>query len=163
MEYKIIDMTEKYTDGFGMVLYQAWEQTYRGLMPDSFLDKRNPEKLIENAKHYPDNKLVAICDGNTVSAVCYNSVARDFASDGNTGEIVALYVLKEYQGYGIGKALLKAAAERLDGKSITLFVLKGNENAMAFYKHMGFEFTGKEIYQTVDGGEIFELEMSNKQ
>lgn len=76
-----------------------------------------------------------------------------------SAEIVALYVLKEYQGYGIGKALLNAVQNELTEENIILFVLKGNENAIGFYEHVGFSFTGKSVSQEVSGGTIEELEM----
>lgn len=47
----------------------------------------------------------------------------------------------------------------LMGKTILLFVLKGNEQAIKFYEHIGFSFTGKSISQEVSGGTIEELEM----
>lgn len=81
--------------------------------------------------------------------------ARDFASDRDSGEIVALYVLKEYQKEGIGKALLNAALNDIGEKNVTIFMINGNDNAAGFYRKMGFRCTGKELY---DNG-MTELEM----
>lgn len=159
MSFEIKDMTEKYVRGFGYVLYTAWEETYRGLMPDSLLDGHSLERCIDIAKTDPHNKYVALSDDKVVGVIAFLPQARDFVSDKNSGEIVALYVLKEYQKQGIGKALMNNAFKDISLKKITLFVLKGNENAIEFYKHMGFEFTGKELEETINNQKIYELEM----
>ena len=74
-------------------------------------------------------------------------------------EIVALYVLKAHQGRGVGAALLARALELLPEENVALFVLKGNEGAIGFYRHKGFSFTGNSLTQAVTGGELTELEM----
>jgi GNAT superfamily N-acetyltransferase len=58
-----------------------------------------------------------------------------------------------------GGALLDRALELLPERTAALFVLKGNERAIGFYRHRGFRFTGRELTQTMTGGELTELEM----
>ena len=61
------------------------------------------------------------------------------------GEIIALYVLKDYYGKGIAQKLIKAALIALNHFSeIFLGVLKDNKRAIAFYQKMGFTFDGQE-------------------
>ncbi len=74
-------------------------------------------------------------------------------------EIVGLYVLQAHQGKGVGAALPARALELLPERRVALFVLLGNENAIGFYRHEGFRFTGKSLTQAVTGGELTELEM----
>lgn len=155
MNFEIIPFEIKYAAEFGTVIYNSWEETYRGLMPDSILDNRSLERWEKRARENPENKYIALCNGKIVGIIGLLPKARDFVSDKNSGEIVALYVLKDYQKQGVGKALLNEAIKSMEPKNITLFVLKGNENAIEFYKHMKFEFTGKEIF---DNG-LIELEM----
>ncbi|WP_018156426.1 GNAT family N-acetyltransferase [Demetria terragena] len=53
-----------------------------------------------------------------------------------------LYVLPEYQGCGVGGALMRAAIHRVAAQQHTqlrLSYLDGNEHAAAFYTHHGFE------------------------
>ncbi|MDE6150139.1 MAG: GNAT family N-acetyltransferase [Ruminococcus sp.] len=146
-------------EGFGNVIYTAWEETYRGLMPDSILDKRSLEECIQRAKITPNNKLVALSGGKVVGVLGFLPQARNFVTDNDSGEIVALYVLKDYQKQGIGKALVKKSLEYIERPNVTLFVLKGNDNAIKFYKKMGFEFTGHELVQQIFDSKITELEM----
>lgn len=155
MEYEIRKMNSDLAGDFGNVIYTAWGETYKGLIPDSILDGRSLERWVQSAKDNPTNKYIAFAKGNAVGVVGFLPQARDFVTDKDRGEIVALYVLKEYQKQGIGKALMNTALKDISLKRVTLFVLKGNENALEFYKHMGFELTGKELF---DNG-LTELEM----
>lgn len=155
MKFEIKKMTSDYAEDFGYVIYTAWGETYRGLMPDSILNGRSLVRWEKRARENPDNKYIAFENGIAVGVVGFLPQARDFVTDKNSGEIVALYVLKEYQNQGIGKALINQALNDIEKSKVTLFVLKGNENAIEFYKHIGFVFTGKEIF---DNG-LTELEM----
>lgn len=140
---------------FGRIIYNGWGETYRGLMPDEILDGRSLERWEDMARSRPEGKRVAYVDGEAAGVIGFLPQTREFATYRDGGEIVALYVLKKFQRRGVGKALLDTAMKELDGERVTLFVLKGNENAVGFYKAMGFEFTGHEIN---DGG-LTELEM----
>lgn len=159
MDYNIVKMTADFAKDFGYVIYTAWGETYRGLMPDSILDGRSVERWAQRAKENPENKYIAFAGGHAVGIVGFLPQARDFVTDKNSGEIVALYVLKKYQKCGIGKMLLEKAIKSIDYNKVTLFVLKDNENAIEFYKHMGFEFTGKELEESINNEKIYELEM----
>lgn len=149
MEYKIRKMTFSFAEDFGRVIYTAWGETYKGLMPDSILEGRSLERWVQRTKENSENKYIAFANGKAVEIVGFLPQARDFVTDNESGEIMALYVLKEYQKQGIGKALMNKALKDISSDKVTLFVLKGNENALEFYKHMGFELTGKELLITV--------------
>ena len=61
------------------------------------------------------------------------------------GEIIALYVLKDYYGKGVSEKLMHAAFVALNHFSeIYLWVLKENKRAIAFYQKMGFTLDGLE-------------------
>ncbi len=88
----------------------AWNETYKGIVPNDFLNelKKNEKERVE--KHYNDfdnanyKELVLEIDNHIVGFVRYGKAEdRDFE---NCGEIVALYILKKYQGYGYGKKLM---------------------------------------------------------
>ncbi len=159
MEYIIRKCTDDDADGRGMVHYQSWKETYSGLMPTEYLNKLRLDNLIEIAREHTDNTLVAVVGKKVVGFSCYLQNSREFVSVKPSSEIVALYVRKEYQGCGIGKALINAVKYEQSEKNIVLFVLKGNTQAIEFYEHIGFSFTGKSISQEVSGGTIEELEM----
>lgn len=153
--FEILPAAVEDAQDIGEIIYTAWRETYRGLMPDEVLDSHSLEQCVERAKQNVEYKRICRVGGEAAGVVCFLPTARDICSHCGGAEIVALYVLKKFQRRGIGKALLEEAKKALGGRHITLFVLKGNDNAVGFYKAMGFEFTGHEIH---DGGMV-DLEM----
>lgn len=158
MHFEIQRQTDKAAAGTAYVHYKAWQETYRGFVPDEFLAFHTYEKSKKFAC-VNENKLTAVVNGQVGGFAAFLQECREFCSVGNAGEITALYVLKKYQKIGIGKALLESCLNKIEKREAVLFVLKENENAIGFYRHMGFKPTGHEITQQVAGGEITELEM----
>lgn len=152
MEFKIQDMTEDTIEGRAYVHSRAWQETYRGLMPDAMLDAQTPEVCEQIARKSPQNALVALSDGQVIGFACYGE------QDG-LSMIHALYVLRAYQRSGVGRALMLECLSRLPQADVRLHVLEGNENAIGFYQHMGFHLTGKRIRQETRRGAFTELEM----
>ena len=75
------------------------------------------------------------------------------------GEIIALYVLKDYYGKGIAQKLMTEALTTLEHFSeIFLWVLKENKRAIAFYQKMGFTVDGQEKILEL-GKPIIEIRM----
>lgn len=60
-------------------------------------------------------------------------------------EIKKLYVDPFFQGEGIGTALLRYGVEQHNADN--LWVLEKNENALRFYKKLGFRCTDEKIYE----------------
>lgn len=64
-------------------------------------------------------------------------------------EIERIYIKKTFQKYGLGKVLYNKALElanELEKKKVWLGVWEKNENAIAFYKKMGFVQTGSHSF-----------------
>ena len=156
-------MSPEDREGRALVHYTSWQETYTGLMDPRILEAQTLEHCRKAAKMSgPDNTLVALDRENNdrvAGFVCFSRRARQFVSVPDAGEIIALYVLKEYQGLGLGKMLLEAALNRLYRPEAALLVLKGNERAIGFYEHMGFRFTGHSVDAERNGGRMTELEM----
>lgn len=136
----------------------ARQETYRGMIPDSKLDSEldisaretswisiltSPKSLV----------FVALLDGQICGFVS-GGITSDLVGFPKTegrifnGEIWAIYLLGREQGKGIGKALMRAMAERLgrEGcKSIIVWGLERNEGARGFYKRLG----GKEVARKI--------------
>jgi ribosomal protein S18 acetylase RimI-like enzyme len=132
-------------EGKAFVHYQSWQQTYRGQLCDDYLDQMSLEKCLAIARRWPERTLIAKVDGRVVGFSAYGPYRDDTLP--NTGEIHALYLLKEYQKRGIGYALMTAAIEKLRESAYdqaALWVLKGNQNAIPFYEQFGFRFDGCE-------------------
>lgn len=144
-------------DGKGYVHYKSWHETYTGLVDAGYLKGITLEKCIETARRWPDNILVAK-DGERVAGFAAYGAYRD-ATLPECGEIAAIYVLREYQGKGVGYGLMRAALARLSGyATAAVWVLKGNERAIRFYERYGFRFDGTQA-QLMLGTPAVELRM----
>lgn len=159
MEVTIREMTQQDCAGKGYVQYRSWEETYRGLLPDQYLEDRTLAWCIQAAETYPIPTLVAEDGGSVVGFVCYFKKARDFVRRRDASEIAALYVLKGWQGRGIGSRLLACALSRLPQGQVSLFVLEGNAHAIAFYQRKGFRHTQRSLTEETGHGLITEWEM----
>lgn len=97
-------------------------------------------------------------DGDVVVGYCLA------VKDVDIHRIQALYVLPEYQGKGIGTACIHNAIQWLGlDKAIVIHVASYNENAIRFYKTIGFIETGKDLkddYITLSSGAVIhEIEL----
>lgn len=139
MTINIRDMQPEDYDQKAYVHYAAWQETYADLMPERFLENQTLEKCQAIARRWPQNTLVAELDRRIVGYGCM------MINEDGSGEVMAIYLLKEVQGLGIGRGLMDALLERLKGCApIILWVLKGNDQAIGFYEHYGFRLDGTE-------------------
>jgi GNAT superfamily N-acetyltransferase len=96
---------------------QSWKSTYEGIAPPAFVEGLTEkaaaeifsQSLLPNSFSYSlyvaevEGQIVGFCDGGK---------ERSDPSQG-VGELYAIYLLKEFQGRGIGRELFKAAASNL--------------------------------------------------
>jgi GNAT superfamily N-acetyltransferase len=128
----------------------SWQATYRGLLPDAFLDG---EVTRERAAYWQArlnapgaerrNVVIAEIAGEPIGFVC---VERQ--PDSAWGVLLDnLHALPARQGIGVGKLLMRAAVDwaRAQGESqLYLYVLEGNTPAIGFYERQGWQFAGAE-------------------
>lgn len=154
MTWRIRDMGPEDAAGKGYVHYASWQETYRGLVPETVLTRQNLARCQENARSYPENTLVADMDGKIVGFARYGPCRDSDLPD--CGEVIAIYVLKEAQGLGVGRALMDAALKKLSAfPAIAIWVLKGNEQAIGFYAHYGFRFDG--ALREIEAGTVLRM------
>ncbi len=118
---------------------------------------------IEKKKH---RYFIAQSDGENVG---YLSIEHNCEQTGKT-KIHKLYILPERQKKGIGKLLIEKAAQeakRMQDMAIYLNVNKYNENAIAFYKRLGFFLAKEEIIDIGNGfvmdDFVFELQLTSNE
>jgi len=127
----------------------SWREAYAGILPDQMLSdlnvadrtKRWCSIIATKAGGHEGSVFLALNKGSAVGFISYGR-QRDIAlrDRGFTGEIEALYVLEVAQRKGIGRNLLRQAAQHLlalKHKAAALWVLEGNHSARTFYKAMG--------------------------
>ncbi|WP_276272090.1 GNAT family N-acetyltransferase [Haloarcula litorea] len=80
-----------------------------------------------------------------------------FAAVRRDGYILFLAVDEAYRGHGFGKRLVARVAE--DHGSVTCHARATNEDALAFYRHIGFEVRRRIDNYYEDGGDAFYLKL----
>jgi GNAT superfamily N-acetyltransferase len=153
--------------GIGQVHVESWRTTYRGLVPQAYLDALSAEqrgawweKVIREADGDAKNLWVAVDDTAQVGGFA-NGGKTHLEVHGFTGELYAIYLLESVQRQGLGRALMKRVAADLwaEGhRTMLLGVLKENP-ACRFYERMGgvpikeetIERGGKELVEVFYG------------
>lgn len=125
------------------VRIRGWQQAYRGIVADTFLDS-----LVVDA----DRRAAMIAAGDVTTLVAEQSEVVGMAAfgasrDGDGAvELYALYVDPAAWRTGVGTALLAAC----EGVTV-LWVLKDNARAQAFYRRHGFVADGGSKVLDLDG------------
>lgn len=121
----------------------SWRETYRGLLPDAYLDRMS---IPAHARRWRRSLLspapgeVTLAAADPRGLVGYASGGRSRHQVEGQGEISTLYVLRRAQGEGLGRRLLSDVARVLadnGARSLTISVLRDNHTARAFYEHLG--------------------------
>ena len=134
--------TPEEIEGKSLVHWQTWREAYDDLLPADYQETMTLDRCRFFSQKYPENTLIAMDGKKVVGFISYGKFRGETIQ---AGEIIALYVLKDYYGKGVSKQLMHAAFVALDQFSeIYLWVLKDNKRAIAFYQKMGFTFDGQE-------------------
>ena len=126
---------------------RSWEVAYRGLIADDYIQDRNakrPEQFRsmlsgENTTHY------VILKEECIVGLLSMGLSRDDDADATRYEVYGIYLHPDYFRQGIGSIAMAYAfdtARQLGMKTISLWVLQGNEQAIGFYQKQGFSFDG---------------------
>jgi len=133
--------------GIARVHIDTWRTTYRGIVPDEFLDRLDYEagqEMWEQRTEQGEGRFVLVAEVPGEGVVGFAAGGPERSGDATYGgEVYALYVLKAHQRKGIGRRLVVAAAEELRRRgldSLLIWVLARNPHR-AFYEALG----GKEL------------------
>ena len=150
-------------DAIASVHVASWQATYRGLVPDSVLDRMSVRERADRWRDWFSQPqvggvFVAEADGAVVGFVNAGA-SRDGDASGNTGEIRAIYAVAEAWGTGAGAALMNEAVAwlRNDYTCATLWVLEGNARGRGFYDKGGWAPDGSRQMLDFDGTELPEI------
>jgi GNAT superfamily N-acetyltransferase len=130
--------------GIAQVRVDCWRTTYRGLIPDAYLDAMDvasSTQLWDRVLSAPPNTTsvyVADDGGETVGFAAGNELEEPrYALD---AELSAAYVRRDRQRTGIGRRLVDAVARAQQANGahgIIVWVVAGNKGARAFYERLG--------------------------
>lgn len=148
-------------DELAAVHVTAWEEAYRGRMPDAVLDTMSIDGRARVWRHSladpqsPLTSVVALRDGRIVGFAMIGPNRDDGASPDDL-ELYALYVLASEYGRGTGQALCDAV---LGDRAASLWVLEDNPRAQGFYRRNGFRPDGEVRIDERPGGDLREIRM----
>lgn len=148
----------------------SWQATYRGHMEDTFLDSLSVDTRTDRWRRTlmtVDGRTavhVAERDGDIVG-FCSTGPTHDTVMPTNTGELYTIYVNPEKTRSGIGTALIgraEAAMRDAGYDAATLWVLRDNASARAFYERSGWTFDGTEKQEEIAGQSITEVRYNKR-
>jgi putative acetyltransferase len=104
---------------------------------DSAIEARLVDLIRESANFIPELSLVAEVDGRVVGHVMVSHVAlHDVDAQHRICSLAPLSVAPDFQGQGVGSALVRAVAAAVDERGAPLIVLEGSPT---YYGRFGFE------------------------
>jgi GNAT superfamily N-acetyltransferase len=130
---------------------RSWQEAYRGLVPQEYLDGMDPARRLPRWQEMLADDdigltLVAEDERDGVVGFIRLSPSRDTDVDpSEVGEVQAVYLLAGYWGRGVGRSLMDAGVRRLVAagfRELTLWVLATNERARRFYEAAGWRADG---------------------
>jgi GNAT superfamily N-acetyltransferase len=132
-------------EALAMLQVDCWRESYTGIIPQPYLDG------LSYAAHEREWRRRLGSRGWAFLAVWQSQIVG-FASGGRCrsvkgfgGELYLLYILRQFQGRGIGRALFDAAHLELARRGyadMLVWVLADNP-ARRFYEHLGGEPTAE--------------------
>lgn len=149
--------------GIAKVHVDSWKTTYVNVVPDEYLNKLSYESREQMWANAIPSGGVYVAENNEGLIVGFSKGGKERSGnyDGYDGELYAIYILKEYQGRGIGTALVKPVIDELKGMgSTSMVVLVLEENTSCkFYELLGgkkidtveVEIGGKKLSELVYG------------
>ncbi|WP_010199774.1 GNAT family N-acetyltransferase [Bacillus sp. m3-13] len=168
MDYKAIKIrkaTLSDTKGIAKVHVESWKTTYANIVPEEYLNNLTYESREQIWINSIPNGGVYVAENNEGEIVGFSSGGKERSGkyDGYDGELYAIYILKDYQGQGIGKALVQPIIEELIGMGLNymlVLVLKDNASCL-FYEALGgkkideleVQIAGKKLTEVVYGWE----------
>ncbi len=146
--------------GLARVHVDGWRTTYKGIVPDTYLDNLSYEsrEQIWTSGIEQNNVYIAEDDNGQIVGFASGGKERTGKYDGYVGELYAIYLLEGQQGKGFGRKLVQTVVDDLKEKklnSMLIWALKENP-ACRFYEALG----GKEIDTAeieIDGKKLSEI------
>jgi GNAT superfamily N-acetyltransferase len=131
----------------------SWRTTYGGIVPVEHLANlsydRSQARWEEHFRALPDQKAFVAEDssGRVVGLTSCGPIREPVGLI--DGELYGLYILKEFQGIGIGRSLVLSVVQHLLEQgfhSLVIWCLKENPSC-GFYAHLGGQITTEKLIE----------------
>lgn len=138
---------------------KSWKEAYPGIVPAEYLDSLSGDHWTDMLKAQfgdgPAKGLLAFSGQSLAGAAVLRPSSDSRKPD--AGEIMCFYVDPDVHRRGVGSILMKEALSALRQEGYPeafLWVVTGNERAMAFYRHCGFSPDGDSLEVQL-GGKVY--------
>jgi ribosomal protein S18 acetylase RimI-like enzyme len=152
-----------------MIHVRAWQTGYRGIVPWPFLSELSIDQRQQAWRQRLERGVTTVLlaeESDQVLGWISVGTSRDVDAGAATGELYALYVPPEYWRRGVGRQLWDESAKRLHDAGFTeatLWVLRDNSRARAFYGSNGFaDDAGIERTVRLGGVDLREVRLRNQ-
>jgi GNAT superfamily N-acetyltransferase len=143
IKYKIRPATNEDDLGIRDVQVQTWKSTYSGMIANDVLAEitvdRPPRRTKTPDPALTDSRRAFVAEDSQGKIIGFAVGGLARSKDwGYQSECWAIYVLKEYQGHGVGKKLLQQLAHELSKKYENMIVwsLEANGSSHKFYESL---------------------------
>ena len=149
-------------EGIARVHTDSWQTSYRGILPDTVLDRIDVGQRTESRR-----KILR--DRSVFQLVAYDVTHGDivgFCDAGASrrhvpyaGEVYAIYLAHRAKRHGIGQQMIERVQAWFvanDMRSMIIWVLENNAHARRFYEAMGGRI-GSRLQTRVGGYPVVEL------
>ena len=149
--------------GITAVHVKAWQESYKGIIAQSYLEGLSIRKRLNLRKKILINNkpdvinLVAVKDNQIIGFCDAGPIFKE--SDTYRGEIYAIYLLENYKSLGIGTQFMQKAREHLVQHNLLPYiawVLEKNTKTRKFYEKHGGQVVDKKI-NIIGGKEYTEI------
>ncbi len=150
--------TTQHTRAIALLHAQSWQQNYRGIMADDYLDNKVEQERLavwrSRLVHPAGNQCVIIAKENEM--LC-GFACTYLNEDPVYGSLLDnIHVSEHWKRQGIGRALMRISAKWIQQQnplsSYYLWVLEENAAAIHFYEQLGGKKVEKMNHPMPDGG-----------
>jgi len=145
-----------------LLLGQVWHDTYDSIYGVEKVNAitaqwHSAKALAQNLKK-PGSEFLVADDGNMIAGTAFASQTEPAIA-----KLHQLYVLRQFQGRGVGKLLLEEFEDSFfEAQNLVLEVEALNEPAIQFYKKYGYAQTGETANCGAEGSGIAALVFTKK-
>ncbi|GEN89885.1 GNAT family N-acetyltransferase [Oceanobacillus sojae] len=146
--------------GMGKVNVESWQTSYQGIIDNRFLQQLSVEDKKQKWKNIiqAGDSIILVAVDTDDKVVGYITIStKESEASAGTDQVTALYLLEDWQGKGIGKALLLEGFKRfldLSVHTVQVEVLAENRSRL-FYERLGAELVEKKEIQIA--GDVLDL------
>jgi ribosomal protein S18 acetylase RimI-like enzyme len=141
---------------------ESWRRAYKGILPEQYLASLSVaerESMWRGmVERQPSQLLVARIAGQIAGFVAFGA-SRDEGAPADCAEVWAIYVRPDFWSVGAVRHLWLAARRQIiaEGyKTVSLWVIAGNQRAIRFYESAGFVAEPESRKQFEIGGALLE-------